>query len=99
MNDVLVYVLSLVPSITSIVGLVTTILVAVKKVKKLNNDASAQIIEIGKTNIELRKQMNLVMAENAVLKQVNADLKHEQLKINARLSHMYFVEKNDKEGE
>lgn len=95
MNDVMTYILTLVPSITSITGLIVTILVGISKIKKAGNNATAEIKEIGKANAELKKQMAVVLAENRALKAENSILKQEQSRLNARLSHMYFVENEE----
>lgn len=97
MNDILIYVLSLVPSSTSIIGLIITIAIGVCKIRKAGNDATVKVNELTKSNVELRKEMIKVMQENKTLKEENIEIKREQRKINARLEHMYFVE--DKEGE
>ena len=79
------YILAIVPAFTSVVGMVTTLGVAIGKIKKANKDATAEIKEAHADNRALRKEMAEVMMENKEIKQ---DLK----KITARMAHMYFIE-------
>ena len=79
------YILTLVPAFTAVVGMITTLGVAIGKIKQANKDATAEIKEAHADNRALRKQMAEVMMENKELKQ---DLK----KITARMAHMYFIE-------
>lgn len=96
MNDLITYVLTLTPSITAITGLIVTIMVGIKKVKKAGTEATSEVKEIAKENKQIRGEMANILAENAELKKENVELRREQAKLNARLSHMYFVEKEEK---
>ena len=79
------YILAIVPAFTAVVGMVTTLGVAIGKIKKANKDTTELVQETHSENRALRKQLATVMEENA-------ELKKEQRKINAKLSHMYFIE-------
>ena len=82
------YILAIVPAFTAVVGMVTTLGVAIGKIKKANKDATAEVKEAHNENVELRRELRETVAENKELKQhLN--------KITARMEHMYWVE--DKE--
>lgn len=81
------YILTLVPAFTAVVGMITTLGVAIAKIKNACKDATKEIKEAHKENKSLRQKLNEVLEENA-------ELKKEQRKINAKLSHMYFIEDN-----
>lgn len=82
------YILAIVPAFTAVVGMVTTLGVAIGKIKKANKDTTELVQETHSENKELRKQLTTVMEENA-------ELKREQRKINAKLDHVYFIDKEE----
>ena len=79
------YVLALVPSFTAVVGIVTTLGVAIGKIKQANKEATDEIKEAHAENIAIRKEMHEIYKENA-------ELKRNLIKITAKMSHMYFIE-------
>lgn len=82
------YILALVPSFTAVVGMITTLGVAIGKIKKANKDATTEVKDAHKENVELRKELRETLKENRELKQhLN--------KITAKMEHMYWVEKED----
>ena len=82
------FILAIVPAFTAVVGMITTLGVAIGKIKKANQQTTELIQETNKENVSLRQKLNIVMKENA-------ELKKEQRKINARLDHMYFIDKEE----
>lgn len=82
------YVLSIGPAVTAVAGMITTVIVAIKKVKAAAEDSTNMVREANRDNRELRKELKEVLAENALLKQ-------EQRKINAKLDHKYFIDKEE----
>lgn len=83
------YVLALVPAFTAVVGMITTLGVAIAKIKNAHKDATKEIKEAHTENLAIRREMRELAKENKELKQhLN--------KITARMEHMYWVEK---EGE
>ena len=82
------FILAIVPAFTAVVGMVTTLGIAIGKIKKANKDTTELVQETHKDNRDLRKKLNAVMEENA-------ELKREQRKINAKLDHMYFIDKEE----
>lgn len=82
------FILAIVPAFTAVVGMVTTLGIAIGKIKKANKDTTELVQETYKDNRDLRKKLNAVMEENA-------ELKREQRKINAKLDHMYFIDKEE----
>ena len=84
------YILAIVPAFTAVVGMITTLGVAIGKIKKANKEATEEVKEAHKENIALRKEMVATAKENRELKQhLN--------KITAKMEHMYWVEDNHKE--
>lgn len=82
------YILAIVPAFTAVVGMVTTLGVAIGKIKKANKDATAEIKEAHTETVALRKELKETMQENKELKQhLN--------KIAARMDHMYFIEEKE----
>ncbi|MBO7079084.1 MAG: hypothetical protein J6W64_04680 [Bacilli bacterium] len=90
------YILSLVPTITAIISMITLVGVSIGNIRKANKDATGEIKETHKETKQLRKEILEVIKANNELKKENIELKREQLKLNARLNHMYFVEKEEK---
>ena len=82
------FILAIVPAFTAVVGMITTLGVAIGKIKKANKETTDLVQETNKENVNLRHQLNTVMKENA-------ELKKEQRKINAKLDHMYFIDKEE----
>ena len=82
------FILAIVPAFTAVVGMITTLGVAIGKIKKANKETTDLVQETNKENVNLRHKLNIVMKENA-------ELKKEQRKINARLDHMYFIDKEE----
>lgn len=82
------FILAIVPAFTAVVGMITTLGVAIGKIKKANKETTELVQDTNKANVELRHQLNAVMKENA-------ELKKEQRKINAKLDHMYFIDKEE----
>lgn len=83
------YIISLVPAVTAVVGMVVTLGVGVAKIKKANKDATDEVKESHKQNVELRRELAEIARENKELKQ---SIK----KITARMEHMYYVEEKEK---
>ena len=63
--------------------------IAIAKVKKAHNEATTEIKETHKENVELRRELADVVKENKELKQ---SIK----KITARMEHMYYIEEKEK---
>lgn len=83
------YIISLVPAVTAVAGMLSVMGIAIAKVKKAHNEATTEIKETHKENIELRKELADVVRENKELKQ---SIK----KITARMEHMYYIEEKEK---
>ena len=83
------YIISLVPAVTAVAGMVTVMGVAIAKVKKAHKEATTEVKEAHKENVELRKELADVVRENKELKQ---SIK----KITARMEHMYYIEEKEK---
>jgi len=85
------FILAIVPAFTAVVGMITTLGIAIGKIKKANSETKEEVKVMTENDRALKKQLREVHKENAELK--------EQLnKISARMNHMYFVEKpEDKE--
>lgn len=82
------YILAIVPAVTAIAGMITTVGVAIAKVKKANNDATAKVESICNDDRALKKQLIEVHKENAELKgQLN--------EVTARMKHLYFIDKGE----
>lgn len=84
------YVLAIVPAFTAIVGMITTLGVAIGKIKKANSETKEEVRALSETDRDLKKQLREVHKENA-------ELKHQLNEVTARMKHMYFVEKEEKE--
>lgn len=84
------YVLAIVPAFTAVVGMITTLGVAIGKIKKANSETKEEVKAMSENDRALKKQLKEVHKENVELKQ--------QLnEVTARMKHMYFVEKPEKE--
>lgn len=83
------YIISLVPAVTAVAGMLTVMGVAIAKVKKAHNEATIEIKETHKSNVELRRELAETLKENKELKQ---SIK----KITARMEHMYYIEEKEK---
>lgn len=84
------YILAIVPAFTAVVGMITTLGVAIGKIKKANSETKEEVRALSETDNALKKQLREVHKENVELKQ--------QLnEVAARMKHLYFVETPDKE--
>lgn len=83
------YILSIVPAVTAVVGMITVFGVGVGKIRKANKDATNEIKETHKENLELRRELRETMKENRELKQ---SLK----RVTAKMEHMYYIEEKEK---
>ena len=83
------YIISLVPAVTAVAGMLSVMGIAIAKVKKAHNEATNEIKETHKSDVELRKELAEVVKENRELKQ---SIK----KITARMEHMYYIEEEEK---
>lgn len=79
------FILAIVPAFTAVVGMITTLGVAIGKIKKANSETRDEVKAMTENDKALKKQLKEVHKENVELKQ--------QLnEVSARLKHMYFVE-------
>ena len=84
------YILAIVPAVTAVAGMVTTVGIAISKIKKANSETKEEVKVLSETDRSLKKQLHDVHKENVELKQ--------QLnEVMARMKHMYFVENNKTE--
>lgn len=88
-NTITNYIISLVPAVTAVAGMLTVMGVGIGKIRKANKDATNEIKETHKENVELRRELADVVRENKELKQ---SIK----KITARMEHMYYIEEKEK---
>lgn len=84
------YVLAIVPAFTAVVGMITTLGVAIGKIKKANKETKDEVVALSQTDKELKKQLRDVHRENV-------ELKKQLNEVTARMKHLYFVETPDKE--
>lgn len=56
------------PAVVSIVTMVCTVIISIKKVASTTKDSLAEVKEIKKTNEELKSDMGALIQENAELK-------------------------------
>ena len=82
------YILAIVPAFTAVVGMVTTLGVAIGKIKKANQDATKEVQEAHEQNVALRKEMLETQKENR-------ELKVHLNKITAKMEHMYWIDKEE----
>lgn len=82
------YVLALVPAFTAVVGMITTLGIAIAKIKNACKDATKEIREAHEENKAMRRENRELMKENRELKQ-NLN------KITARMAHMYWIDKKE----
>jgi predicted transcriptional regulator len=84
------YVLAIVPAFTAVVGMITTLGVAIGKIKKANAETKEEVVALSQTDKELKKQLRDVHKENV-------ELKKQLNEVTARMKHLYFVETPNKE--
>lgn len=82
------YILSLVPAVTALVGMVVCVGVGVGKIRRANRDTVESIDAVGKRSENLENQLANVQHENA-------ELKKQLRQVMAKLDHVHVVE--DKE--
>lgn len=85
------YVLAIVPAFTAVVGMITTLGIAIGKIKKANSETTKEVKTLSENDRALKRQLIEVHKENV-------ELKKQLNEVNARMKHLYFVEKpEDKE--
>lgn len=84
------YILSIVPAVTAVAGMITTVGIAIAKIKKANAETKEEVKNLSETDRDLKKQLREMHKENA-------ELKHQLNEVMARMKHMYFVEKTETE--
>lgn len=80
------YILAIVPAFTAVVGMITTLGIAIGKIKKANAETTEEVKTLSENDKALKKQLVEVHKENV-------ELKKQLTEVNARMKHMYFVEK------
>ena len=84
------FILAIVPAFTAVVGMITTLGIAVGKIKKANSETTQEVKALSENDKALKKQLRDVHKENA-------ELKKQLNEVTARMKHMYFVDKENKE--
>lgn len=84
------YVLAIVPAVTAVAGMITTVGVAIGKVRKANAETAKEVREMSKGDKELKTQLREVHKENV-------ELKKQLNEVTARMKHMYYVEEDEVE--
>lgn len=84
------YILALVPAVTAIAGMITTLGIAISKIKKANHETTTKVEEVSQNDKFLKRQLTEVHRENV-------ELKKQLVKLTARMDHLYFVDKDEKE--
>lgn len=84
------YLLALVPAVTAVAGMITTVGIAIAKIKKANVETKEEVKNLSDTDKALKKELREVHKENA-------ELKHQLNEVMAKMKHMYFVENESEE--
>ena len=84
------YILAIVPAFTAVVGMAVTLGVGIGTIKKANKETTTTVKEMSSNDRALKKQLVDIAKENA-------ELKNELKEVTARMKHLYFVEKQNKE--
>lgn len=84
------FILAIVPAFTAVVGMITTLGIAIAKIKKANSETKDEVRAMSENDRALKRQLRDVHKENA-------ELKKQLNEISARMKHLYFVEKPEKE--
>lgn len=84
------YILSIVPAVTAVAGMITTVGIAIAKIKKANTETKEEVKNLSASDRALKAQLNDVHKENI-------ELKKELAEVMARMKHMYFVEETETE--
>lgn len=82
------YILSIVPAVTAIVGMVVMIGVGIGKIKASNRNTVDAIKTLSKKSVEVQEEL-------ASTKKENSELRQALKKIVAKLDHVHFVDKED----
>ncbi len=84
------YILALVPAFTAVAGMVTTLGVAIGKIKKANRETKDEVIALSETDRELKRQLKEVHMENV-------ELKKQLTEVTTRMKHLHFVDTDTEE--
>lgn len=82
------YILSLVPSVTAIVGMIVFIGVGIGKIRKANEKTVKTISEVDKRSKDLEQKLIEVTKENI-------ELKKSLKKVVSKMEHIHFVDKGE----
>lgn len=84
------YILTIVPSVTAIVGMIVFIGVGVGRVKSANKGTQSDVKKLTKQIESLESKLEDVTSENVILKRENR-------KILSKLEHVHFIDEHKEE--
>ena len=79
------FIISIVPAVTAVIGMIVALGVGIGKIKKANSETKQEVKILSDGDKALKKQLKEVQKENA-------ELKSQLNEVLARMKHLYFVE-------
>ena len=86
-SEITALILSLAPAITSVIGVIVSIVVGIKRIKHDNTDT---LNECRKQNAAVVKNVAQIAQNNEDLRRENAELKRDLRKVMAKLNHVHI---------
>lgn len=88
-NAVYEIIIAAAPAITSIIGIIVSLVAGIKRIKQANRDT---LNEVRDTNAKIIENVAKVVEKNEALQRENEELKMHLRKISARLHHVHIIE-------
>lgn len=90
-TELTTYLIALIPTITTILGLVAAAIKIYDKIKKITKRDS----ELAEMNKKLVKQIDEMLANDVALRKENLILRRQNNKIMSKLTHVYIEDKEE----
>ncbi len=85
------YLLTLLPSASAVIGIITSVIVAVKKIKKSNSDTEKEVKEIHAEIKKEKEENKLLKTQLQIAISNNAEIVQELIEIKAKLNKVKFT--------
>jgi len=84
--DIASIIVAATPAITAVIGIIVSLVVGIKKIKKTNLETKYSVDSMSKHSKDLELELAKISKENA-------ELKRTLMKVMSKLEHVHFVDK------
>lgn len=95
MDIIAQYILSIVPAVTAVTGMIVCIAVGINKIKKSNAEASASVKEMKKIQEKQEEKILEYKSDIKLLKSELSSMSAALRKVSARIDHVHIIDKKE----